>query len=72
MAWHGEEPERAGAAQPGEEKALERPDSGLSVCKWRLCWAVGSAGCNNMLSWVADGFELRVDSVCKIPRCLNL
>jgi len=33
MAWHGEEPERAGAAQPGEEKALRRPECGLQYLK---------------------------------------
>ena len=27
---------RAAAFQPGEEKALERPENGLSVCKERL------------------------------------
>jgi len=27
---------RAGASQPREEKALGRPDGGLSVCKWRM------------------------------------
>jgi len=29
--------ERAGAVQPGEEKALGRPESGLSVSKGGLC-----------------------------------
>ena len=28
--------ERGGAVQPGEEKALGRPENGLSVSKWEL------------------------------------
>ena len=44
--------ERAGAVQPGEEKAPRRPDSGLSVCKGE---AVRKKGTDTVAGSVVTG-----------------